>query len=308
MLLVTIAGFFVVLFAIIFAFAYRKVVKPAKILEQVALSAKISSEKEGALEDMPAMGFARLLASLGSMLPSSPREDKLTRSELIAAGVRYAHAVPVFAGIKVLSCGGFLIGGLILRTVIGGSDISRLLMPAFAGFIGYMGPSFVLSRMIKARRERIRLALPDVLDLLVISTEAGCALDKAILNVSKEFRDFHPDISEELALVNAEMLAGNSRTEALRNFASRTGEPELSKLVAMLMQTDRFGTSVATALRTQSEFMRVQRRQAAEEKAGKVGVKLVFPIFFFCMPSLGIIVAGPGLLQIMEVLPTLSGN
>lgn len=301
-------GLFAAIFCAIFLFGYHKIVRPSRILEQVAKSAKMSDQAEDRLEDMPAMGFSRLLASLGSLLPTSPGDERLTRGELVAAGVRYAYAVPVFNGIKVLSCAVLLVAGLILRAFIGSSDISRLLMPALAGLIGYMGPSFVLGRLIKGRRDRIRRALPDVLDLLVISTEAGCALDKAILNVSKEFRDFHPDISEELALVNAEMLAGNSRTEALRNFASRTGEPELSKLVAMLMQTDRFGTSVSDALRTQSEFMRVQRRQIAEEKAGKVGVKLVFPIFFFCMPSLGVVVAGPGLLQIMKVLPTLGSQ
>ena len=104
-----------------------------------------------------------------------------------------------------------------------------------------------------------------------------------------------------------EMLAGGSRIEALRNFATRTGEEELKKLVAILIQTDRFGTSVSEALRTQSEFMRVRRRQIAEEKAGKVGVKLVFPIFFFCMPALMIIVAGPGMLQLFKnLLPALT--
>ncbi len=141
---------------------------------------------------------------------------------------------------------------------------------------------------------------------LVISTEAGCALDKAILNVSREFKTFHPAISQELALINMEMLAGSSRVEALRNFARRTGEDEVKKLVAILIQTDRFGTSVADALRTQSEFMRTKRRQDAEERAGKVGVKLIFPIFFFCMPALMILVAGPGLLQLFKnLLPTM---
>ena len=146
------------------------------------------------------------------------------------------------------------------------------------------------------------MALPDVLDLLVISTEAGCALDKAMVNITREFKSFHPVISEELGFVNMEMLAGRSRIEALRNFATRTGEEELKKLVAILVQTDRFGTSVAEALRTQSEAMRVQRKHAAEERAGKVGVKLVFPIFFFCMPALMVVVAGPGMLELFKNL------
>jgi tight adherence protein C len=118
----------------------------------------------------------------------------------------------------------------------------------------------------------------------------------------------HPAICDELALVNMEIMAGTSRAEAMRNFARRTGEEEVKKLVAILIQTDRFGTSVAEALRTQSDFLRVRRRQEAEERAGKVGVKLVFPIFFFSLPALMIVTAGPGLLQVFtKLLPAMRG-
>lgn len=148
----------------------------------------------------------------------------------------------------------------------------------------------------------MRFALPDVLDLLVVCSEAGCGLDQAILNVSRELKTVHPAIAEELTMVNMEIMAGKSRADALRNLGRRTGEDELKKLTAVLIQTDRFGTSVSEALRTQSDFLRIRRRQEAEERAGKVGVKLVFPIFFFCLPSLLVVTAGPGMVQLCQNL------
>jgi tight adherence protein C len=176
------------------------------------------------------------------------------------------------------------------------------MMPVAGGGMGYFLPAFVLGRLVKRRHRNIRFSLPDVLDLLVICTEAGCGLDQAIVNVSRELKSVHPAVSEELSMVNMEIMAGKSRSEALRNFGRRTGEDEVKKLVAILVQTDRFGTSVGEALRTQSDFLRVRRRQEAEERAGKVGVKLVFPIFFFCMPALLVVTAGPGMLQLFRNL------
>jgi tight adherence protein C len=135
-----------------------------------------------------------------------------------------------------------------------------------------------------------------------VCVEAGLGLDQAIRNVSQELRITHKDISEELGLVTLEMRAGKRRADALRNLADRTGEVELRKLVAILVQADRFGTSIGESLRTHSDFMRVRRRQEAEERAGKVGAKLVFPIFFFILPSMLIVAAGPGLLQVFKYL------
>ena len=133
-------------------------------------------------------------------------------------------------------------------------------------------------------------------------------MDQAIQYVSKELADAHPDVSEEFQLVNLEIRAGKRRTEALRHLADRTGEIELRKLVAVLIQTDRFGTSIADSLRTHSDFMRIRRRQDAEERAAKVGVKLVFPIFFLILPSIMVVSAGPGLLQVFKYLFPLMKN
>jgi len=138
--------------------------------------------------------------------------------------------------------------------------------------------------------------------------EAGLGLDQALQNVGRELAGSHPELSDELGLVTLEMRAGKRRAEALRNLAQRTGEPELRKLTAILIQSDRFGTSMAEALRTHSEFMRTRRRQDAEERAAKVGVKLVFPIFFFILPSIMVVAAGPGILQVFKYLfPLMKG-
>ena len=304
--------FFILFFLItgvIAGFGYLRFAKPTAMLDQLTSSTEVEGKgfhPTAALEQKGASGLPGLLESIGRLLPYTPQGIGEIRRELIAAGYRTSYAVYVLLGSKVLSCVGLLIVGFTVRSHISSSPVSLRMIPIAAALAGYLLPGFILNYLAKSRREAIRLALPDVLDLLVISTEAGCALDKAILNVSREFKVFHPAISEELTAVNMEMLAGESRIQALRNFADRTGEDELKKLVAILIQTDRFGTSVADALRTQSDFMRVKRRQIAEEKASKVGVKLVFPIFFFCMPALVVIVAGPGIIQMLRSLTSIA--
>jgi tight adherence protein C len=148
--------------------------------------------------------------------------------------------------------------------------------------------------------------MPNALDLLVVCVESGLGLDQAILQVSKELEHAHPEITEEFGLVNLELKAGKRRVEALRNLADRTAVDELKKLVAVLIQADRFGTSIAQSLRGHADFMRVQARQIAEEKAAKLGVKLVFPIFFCILPSLFVVTVGPVAMRIIrELVPTM---
>ena len=151
---------------------------------------------------------------------------------------------------------------------------------------------------VSAEGNRWHLPLPPA----GVGVEAGLGLDQAIQHVGRELQMTHKELSEELSLVNLEMRAGKRRSEALRNLAERTGEPELQKLVAVLVQTDRFGTSIGDSLRAHSDFLRIKRRQEAEERAGKVGVKLVFPIFFFILPAMLVVAAGPGLLQVFKYL------
>ncbi len=156
----------------------------------------------------------------------------------------------------------------------------------------------------RKRQKEIARGLPNALDLLVVCVESGLGLDQAILQVSKELEHAHPEISEEFGLVNLELKAGKRRVEALRNLAERTGVDDLKKLVAVLIQADRFGTGVAQSLRAHADFMRIQARQVAEEKAAKLGVKLIFPIFFCILPSLFVVTVGPVAMKIIrELIP-----
>ena len=299
--------FFVLVSAITF-FGYLQYAKPVRMLKQLeAYSSGVIRSEAAASKPLGKM-VTEAIASLGTLVPSSsPAENDMKKKELSAAGFRSDSAVYVLMGTKLIGAVALLIAGFVLRDFAPNPTL-RLLMPAFCGAVGYMAPGLILSRLTRRRQEQIRYALADALDMLVVCSEAGCALDQAILNVSREFKLVHPALSEEFSLVNMEILAGASRATALRNLAVRTGEDEVKKLVAILIQTDKFGTSIADALRTQADYMRVKRRQTAEERAGKVGVKLIFPIFFFCMPSLIIVVLGPALLQITKhFLPSING-
>jgi tight adherence protein C len=174
--------------------------------------------------------------------------------------------------------------------------------------IGFFGPNEYVRRMASKRQHEIARGLPNALDLLVVCVESGLGLDQAILQVSKELDEAHPEISEEFGFVNLELKAGKRRVEALRNLGERTGVDDLKKLVAVLIQADRFGTGVAQSLRAHSDFMRVQTRQIAEEKAAKLGVKLIFPIFFCILPSLFVVTVGPVVMKIMRDLIPMMQN
>jgi tight adherence protein C len=171
-----------------------------------------------------------------------------------------------------------------------------------AAAIGYVLPGMVLARMAKRRQHRMRLSLPDALDLLVVSVEAGLGLDQAIQRVADELGLVHPELSEELRLVHLEMRAGTARPDALKNLANRTQLDDLSSLVTMLVQTDKFGTSVAQSLRVHSDSLRTKRRQRAEETAAKTGAKMVFPLVFCIFPAIWVVTIGPAAIKFVQVL------
>lgn len=299
---------FFALAGVVFAFGYAHYVKPGRLLDQLTVREEtVLTPAELHRRPKRELSLASLLEPVGRLLPVSPQDAAIWKQKLVAAGIRSPSAIAVLYGIKLVLAIVLALTAVLVRDRILAQGLSRMLAPFVAGAIGYLLPGIVLDRMVKRRRTAIRLSLADVLDLLVVCTEAGCGLDQALVNVARELKEVHPAISEELTLVNMEMMAGTSRADALRNLGRRAGEEELKKLSAILIQTDRFGTSVSDALRTQSDFMRVRRRQEAEERAGKVGVKLVFPIFFFCLPSLLIVTAGSGMLQLFHgLLPMMS--
>jgi tight adherence protein C len=160
----------------------------------------------------------------------------------------------------------------------------------------------VLARLAKRRQHRIRMGLPDALDLLVVSVEAGLGLDQALQRVGEELAFAHKDLCDELRLINLELRAGTARSEALHNLASRTGLEDVSSLVTMLVQTDKFGTSVAQSLRVHSETLRTKRRQRAEEAAAKTGAKMVFPLVLCIFPAIWVVTLGPAVIKFVQIL------
>jgi len=252
---------------------------------------KTQKEEKPAFKDR----LEQALDPLSKALPLSPSEVSRTRAWLIQAGYRDARHLSMYVGSRV----GMAIFGLALVLAIGNSSLFLLVgVPAFGFFL----PRFVLKRLIRKRQHLITLGLPDALDLTVICVEAGLALDQAMMRVGEDLRHAHPELSDEFHLVNLEMRAGKPRSEALRNLSERTGVNDIRALVATLVQTDRFGTSVAQALRVHSDSLRTERRQRAEEQAAKTTIKMVIPLALFILPSILIVSVGPALIQLYRTL------
>jgi tight adherence protein C len=232
-------------------------------------------------------------------VPKSPKEMGRLRRRLAMAGYASPTAVAVF-GLST-----FVVPAVLAIGVLAARGISRgWILALCAAAIGYMLPEFVLSRKVKQRKQEIRDGLPDALDLLIVCVEAGCGLDQAIVKASDELGLTYPALAHELRLITTEVRAGKPRIEAFKNFAARTKVDDVQTLVAMLVQTDKFGTSIAQALRTHAETSRTKRRQNAEERAAKVGVKLVFPLVLFLFPALYVVILGPAVIQFIRVFMT----
>ena len=238
-----------------------------------------------------------MLKRLGEKAPRSTKEMGSLRLRLVQAGFRRDEALTIFFGIRVA----FALG---LFAAFASSVFSRPnITLALGGLgLGYILPGMVLARLAKRRAHRIRLSLADMLDLLVVSVEAGLGLDQALQRVGQELAFAYPELSDELRLINLELRAGKLRSEALRNLADRTGVDDLGSLVTMLIQTDKFGTSVAQSLRVYSETLRTKRRQRAEEAAAKTGVKMVFPLVICIFPAIWVITIGPAAIKFVTVL------
>jgi len=192
--------------------------------------------------------------------------------------------------------------GVVYGKVTGVTSKSIIWLVLVAGIAGFLLPDFVLRWKIRKRQEEITDSLPDGLDLLVVCVEAGLGLNAAFVKITEEFKLSSPALSEEFDIVNREMVAGKPRQEALRALTERTGVEDVKSLVAMLIQTEKLGTSLAQSLRVHSDSLRTRRRQKAEERAAKTTIKLVFPLVFLLFPSLFIVILGPGVLQIIEIL------
>lgn len=229
-------------------------------------------------------------------IPKSPKDLGRLRRRLVMAGYKGEYTPVVYSVVEIaLPVIGFF-------GVVSWQGLSRGLMLAIlAAMGGYLIPGLWLSRRVEKRKKEIRNGLPDALDLFIVCVESGSSLDQAILKASEELTIAYPALAEELRLIITEVRAGKPRLEAFKNFAERTKVDDVRALVAMMVQTDRFGTSIAQALRTHAETARTRRRQAAEEKAGKLGVKLVFPLVFCLFPAFYVVVLGPAIIQFLRV-------
>ena len=229
-------------------------------------------------------------------VPKSPKELGRLRRRLARAGYTSITAVLIYTTATIVMP---ILIGLAAVSFIG---VSKGWVLALVGAaIGYLLPGLVLGRLTERRKREIRDGLPDALDLFIVCVEAGSSLDQAIVKASDELGLTYPSLAYELRLITTEIRAGKPRLEAFKNFAARTLVDDVQSLVALLVQTDKFGTSIAQALRIHAETSRVKRRQAAEEKAGKIGVKLVFPLVLFLFPALYIVILGPAVISFVRV-------
>ena len=230
-----------------------------------------------------------------NLIPKSPKEMNKLQRRLAAAGIHKRSTVVLYAGSELV-CAAL---GLVIPLLAVGWQRGKIF--AILGLVvGYLLPSLVLDSRIRRRQKEIQNGLPDALDLLIVSLEAGLALDGALLKSAEELQIAHPALAEELRLVNVECRAGKPRIEAFRNFASRTKVEDVRGLVAMLVQTDRFGTSIAQALRIHADVSRTKRRQRAEERAAKIGVKMVFPLVFCLFPAFYVVTLGPAVIKFIQ--------
>jgi tight adherence protein C len=252
--------------------------------------------------------LSELLHSLGKTnQPTDQKEALNLRQALITAGYRSAHAPIAFLGAKML-CAMVSLLCLILvpHKWLGFPSTTNLIMfYVVAAGVGYYTPALWLRNTIDRRQQTILRALPDALDLMVVCVEAGLGLDQAINRVADESKLAHKELSEEFHLLGLELRAGVARTDALRNLSRRIDLDEIKSLIALLVQTDRFGTSIGQALRVHSDAMKVSRQMKAEERAAKIPVKLLLPLILFIFPSVFIAIIGPGAIRIIRtLLPT----
>ena len=268
-------------------------VAPGRRRLKELLEAKSTS---GLLKDAPSL-TARAEPVWDSLIKRLPmRADARLIRDLTLAGYHGTQAVTVYLmsqPVLAVLCG---LGGLFAV-----ADSRRWVLGLVGAMIGYVAPSFVLGRMVRKRQREIENGLADALDLLVLCLEAGSSLDMAIVKATEELQVSYPTLAEQFRILISEMRAGKPRLEAFRGFAQRSKVDDARALVAMLVQTDRFGTSVAQALRTHASVCRTKRRQRAEERAEKVGVKLVFPLVFCLFPALFVILLGPAVIQFARV-------
>lgn len=276
-------------------------------LQRVVETGEGNAEIPDVFDDNTLSPGARMVSFFAWLMPGHIYSEPL-RWDLAQAGYQQLDARKVFAGTRVLTTAVLGLGVLVL-TWTARMQPSEILVLTLAGAgLGFYLPYMVVRYRQSKRKMEITLALPDALDLLVICVEAGQGLNAAILKVAKESAFQGNALSHELTMVNNEMRAGMTRTQALRNLALRTGVDDVRSLVAVMIQSDRFGTSIAQALRIHAQSLRTRRRQRAEESARKAPVKLVFPLVFCIFPELLVVILAPGMLELFRALSKMNSG
>ncbi len=289
---------FVTLFILLSGYLILQRFRPAPAKRLFAQTEEVSPEEKVRRELISIKLAQRLKNLLG--FSKDPLKAKELKQKLVRAGHYGERAMTMFVLGKVL---GPILLPVVAVPLLWNVKVSPSLKPflfylAIAG--GFYLPNFILNRQIEARQKMLTEGLPDALDLLVVCVEAGLGLNAAMKRVADDFKVSNPAISQEFTIANLEILAGLEREQALRNLAERTGVEDLATLCAILIQAERFGTSIATALRVQSDTLRTNRRQRLEEKAAQTPVKLIFPLLLFIFPALMVVILGPAIIQVME--------
>jgi tight adherence protein C len=254
----------------------------------------------------PDAGFSARLGRLAERVLPTTDGAEATSMALVQAGFESPEAPAIFALIRLVSA--LAVPGAMFAWGPADSSMMVVLMGGIAIALGLGGPSAILSRLQARRQDRIRKSIPDSLDLLLVCVEAGVSLDAAILRVGREMLMLHPELSNEFLMMNRRMNAGMRREEALHGLFQRTGVEELRALGSNMIQSERWGTSIAKVLRVYSEALRRKRRQAAEKKAAVAATKMIFPLALFILPALFAVIGGPAALAIGPVLDALGGK
>jgi tight adherence protein C len=297
-------AFFLFTLAAVSAAGYAFVLKPSRAEGDTPLPLALD------YPELPAPQAAAMdvFRMMGEALPPWAARTSELRGELAAAGYRWPSAVSVLLGIKCASALMLAAAGAWAAVTFGDQAFAAFL-PAVCGLaFGYMVPDRILSRLARRRSALLRRGLPAALDLMVLAVEAGQSLDASILDTSHGLRIAYPDMAAEFTQLHLELRANTSREDALRNFARRTRDSEVQKFAALMIDTDRFGTSLGPALRVHARFLRTRFRQGAQERARKVSVKLIFPVFFLIFPSVILVTLGPAVLLIFSQMKNILGQ
>jgi tight adherence protein C len=248
----------------------------------------------------------RLMGVLGRVFQSPEKSAEILRRRLGQAGFYSPTALVNYKGIQLMAAVGLPLIFTAAMIAMGISVAGVIFALPLLGLAGFAAPALILDMMISQRKDRLQKSLADAVDLMVACVEAGLSLNAALVRVAADLKTAHPDIAQEFELCGLEMRAGKPREEAFRNLGQRTGVKDLQSFAAMLIQTDRFGTSIARALRVFADSLRTKRRQRAEEAAAKTTIKMVFPLVFFIFPAILVVLLGPGLLRVMEAFRAVS--